>query len=390
VSEQVLLDLTPLVTKSTERGIGRYVRGLVSGLSEIGWGREAGVRVGGFVANEAVSRLSVAADPLGYAERPAKTPVRFANYRRTWLISLGLPLLESSPQTLLHLAEPPGIPWLERRRYCITCHDLISLALRDLYLPHIRHWEKIFISVERIRYARIHRILAVSHATKRDLCNFIRIPEDRVDVVWHGVDHARFHPRGEEGERERVSRAIGTDAPYLLYLGAGDARKDLDTLVSAFAASRARRELHLVLAGNLGVERTAQLRALSQTLGVESSVSLPGYVDEALVPALYRQSRIHVFPSRYEGFGLPVLEALACGTPTITSPGSSLDEVAGDAARIVPCGDMEALATAIDDLAFDEEKRAAFRSRGLARAEEFTWRRSAEQTVAFWRRSLDG
>jgi glycosyltransferase involved in cell wall biosynthesis len=389
VPQQVLLDLTPLVTKSTERGIGRYVRGLVSGLSEIGWGRDQGLDVRGFAANDSVTRLSVVEDALAYVALPAKAPVDFAHYRRTWLISLGLSTFESSRDALIHLTDPMGIPWFERRRYCITCYDLISLALPELYLPRIPHWELLYASIERVRCGRARRILAISHATRRDLCERVGISEDRIDVVWLGVDHARFHAGAGDGDRERVAETVGTDAPYVLYLGAGDARKDLDTLVSAFAASRARREIHLVVAGNIGQGRTERLRALSRELGAEDVLHFLGYVEEAIVPALYRQSRVHVFPSRYEGFGLPVIEALACGTPTITSPGSSLDEVAGDAASIVPCGDVEALATAIDELTYDEEKRQELRSRGLARAREFTWRRCAEQTCLFWRRSLE-
>ncbi|HVU03610.1 MAG TPA: glycosyltransferase, partial [Polyangiaceae bacterium] len=99
-------------------------------------------------------------------------------------------------------------------------------------------------------------------------------------------------------------------------------------------------------------------------------------------------ARVHVFPSRYEGFGLPVLEALACGTPTITSPGSSLDEVAGSAALVVPCGEPEQMAAAVDALVFDDEKRTALREAGIARALTFTWRRCAEETVRFWKRAL--
>jgi glycosyltransferase involved in cell wall biosynthesis len=111
------------------------------------------------------------------------------------------------------------------------------------------------------------------------------------------------------------------------------------------------------------------------------------YVDENLVPALYRNSLLHVFPSRYEGFGLPVLEALACGAPTITSPGSSLDEVAGDAARVVPCANVEALREAIDHLVFDDGAREELRERGFSRARDFTWRRCASKTLRFWRNS---
>ncbi|HVU04586.1 MAG TPA: glycosyltransferase family 1 protein, partial [Polyangiaceae bacterium] len=333
MTEHVLLDLTPLVTKSTERGIGRYVRGLVSGLSEIDFGASSGLSVRGFSATGAVSRFTYP-DALAYSRLPAVPPVPYANYRRTWLVSLALPLLRAPKDAIIHLSEPMGIPWLERRRYTITCHDLISLALPELYLPKIPNWEKLYAAIERVRYGKARRILAVSHATKRDLCRFAKVPEGEVDVVWHGVDHARFQPEAKAGEAQRVRAAIGTAAPYVLYLGAGDARKDLDTLVGAFAVSRARTETDLVVAGNIG-ERAARLRELAAARGVSDRVHLTGYVDERLVPALYRSARVHVFPSRYEGFGLPVLEALACGTPTITSPGSSLDEVAGSAALVV-------------------------------------------------------
>jgi glycosyltransferase involved in cell wall biosynthesis len=280
-----------------------------------------------------------------------------------------------------------GIPWLERRRYGITCHDIISLALPELYLPRIPHWSVVYAGIERVRYGRATRILAVSECTRRDLCRFARISEDKIDVVHHGVDHARFHPRAEPGEREHVAKALGTDAPYVLYLGAGDVRKDLDTLVTAFAETRARKETHLVIAGNIGEGRTESLSLLATTLGVSDIVHFPGFVDEAIVPALYRQSVVHVFPSQYEGFGLPVLEALACGTPTITSPGSSLDEVAGDAASIIPCGDPPGLARALDDLVFDEARRGRLRDRGIERAAPFTWKRCAEATLDYYRRA---
>jgi len=107
-----------------------------------------------------------------------------------------------------------------------------------------------------------------------------------------------------------------------------------------------------------------------------------------VVPALYRQATVHTFLSRYEGFGLPVLEALACGAPTITSPGSSLDEVVGDGALVVPCGEVDALVVALKSAFFERELRAQLVQRGLARARTFTWRKCAEETIGFWQRAI--
>ena len=139
----------------------------------------------------------------------------------------------------------------------------------------------------------------------------------------------------------------------------------------------------------MGRKRRRLLAALTKSHGLERRVVFTGYVDDSLAPAIYRQSRLHVYPSRYEGFGLPVLEAIACGSPTITSTGSSLDEVSGDAAIAVPCGDVDTLQSAMDRLFFDDAERSKLRARAIARAHEFTWRRCAEATLAFWRRSLE-
>jgi glycosyltransferase involved in cell wall biosynthesis len=384
---RVLLDLTPLVTPSSLRGIGRYVRGLVQGLLELGSDPELSIE--GCAANDELSNLELVTDLAEYCGRDAKPPVAFARDRRSILICRAAPRFVLDRPGLLHLTDPKGVPWSRPEPYCLTCHDLIPIVLHEQYLPPIPGWDRLYAAIERFRYRRAARILAVSHATKRDLCTKLDIDESRVDVAWHGVDHTRYHPRAEEGERSRLQGIVGdANSPYVLYLGAGDARKDLGTLIAAFAESRARREARLVIAGHLSPSQLEKLVMQSRALGVESELSLPGYVDERLVPALYRNAAVHVFASRYEGFGLPVLEALACGAPTITSPGSSLDEVAGDAALIVPVGEPEALREGVDRLFFDDEARTRLRERGLARALTFTWRSCAENTKIFWKKAL--
>jgi len=381
----VLLDLTPLVTPSTLRGIGRYVRGLAEGLAELG--EQSDVQVRGLVADPNVSRLELVDDVHAYTRAPAIMPRKKSLERRNRLIRFAAPRLARECDGLLHFTDPIGFPWSGKSGHCLTCHDLIPIILRE-YSSRFPGVLPAKVAFERLRYRRARRILAVSHATKRDLCERLQVEPSLIDVVWHGVDHRVFHPRAEAGELERVQALLGGRQPYVLYIGAGDARKDLDTLLRAFAQSRLRSEATLAIAGQLGWRRVAALNARAAELGITDKLKLLGYVDESLVAPLYRHAAVHVFASRYEGFGFPVVEALAAGCPTITSPDSSLDEVAGDAALIVPCAQPEALAPALETLFFDTEKRRELRERGLTWAGTFTWKACAEQTIAFWRRAL--
>jgi glycosyltransferase involved in cell wall biosynthesis len=381
----ILLDLTPLATGSTFRGIGRYVRGLSEGLAEVG--EQGDLEVRGLVADPRVSRLELIESVHAYTRAPPIVPRRTSLGRRNGLIRFGAARLAQSCAGLLHFTDPVGLPWSGRAGHCLTCHDLIPIIMRE-YSSRIPGALSAKIAFERLRYRRARRILAVSHATKRDLCERLQIAPSVIDVVWHGVDHRVFHPEPQPGELERVQALLGTTEPYVLYVGAGDPRKDLDTLLKAFAVSRLRLDASLAIAGQLGHKRVASLRKLAKQLGVTERVKLLGYVAEELIAPLYRHATVHVFASRYEGFGFPVVEALAAGCPTITSPNSSLDEVAGDGALIVPCGEPEALAVALETLCSDTDKRRELRQRGLAQASKFTWKACATETLAFWRRTL--
>jgi glycosyltransferase involved in cell wall biosynthesis len=382
----ILLDLTPLVTPSTLRGIGRYARGLVQGLSELP--PPTDFELAGITADQRVRKLTVVNDLFGYVTNPVALPVRKSLERRNRLVTFSAPRVARQTHSLLHLTDPDGFPLTKPEGHCMTCHDLIPLILHREYLGRVPWARPYRAFIEKRRYQRARRVLAVSHATKRDLCEQLDLPDDRVDVVWHGVDHHIFHPGKAAHETEAVQRWLGSTRPYVLYVGAGDPRKDLDTLITAFARSRLASDALLVIVGQLRVPRIKALKALARRVGVSDQVKLTGYAEEALIPALYRGASVHVFASRYEGFGFPVVEALACGAPTITSPNSSLDEVAGDAALIVPCGEPDALALALERLFFDTAYAAELRERGLTRAAGFTWRACAEQTVAFWRRAL--
>ena len=187
--------------------------------------------------------------------------------------------------------------------------------------------------------------------------------------------------------RVKDGKTLTTDGPYLLGLGTVEPRKDLPTLVRAFASLAAELPHRLVLAGLAGWGAGA-LAAEVAASGVAERILLAGYVPEADKAALFTGADVFAYPSRYEGFGLPVLEAMACGTPAVTTTGGSLPEVAGDAAALVEPGDAGALAAAVAKLAADPAARRDAAGRGLARAATFTWERCADLTAAAYCRAL--
>jgi glycosyltransferase involved in cell wall biosynthesis len=211
------------------------------------------------------------------------------------------------------------------------------------------------------------------------------VPADRVDVTPLGTD---LRPASAE-QVAALRRRLGLDGPYLLGLGTVEPRKDLPTLVRAFAALAADLPHRLVLAGLAGWG-AGELAAAVAASGVADRILVPGYVPEADKAALLTGADVFAYPSRYEGFGLPVLEALACGTPVVTTTGGSLPEIAGDAATLIEPGDDTALAAAIAKLATDPAARADAAARGLARAATYTWERCAELTAAAYSRALGG
>jgi glycosyltransferase involved in cell wall biosynthesis len=200
-------------------------------------------------------------------------------------------------------------------------------------------------------------------------------------------DPARHGSGAGPGERVADLRArLGLDGPYLLGLGTVEPRKDLPTLVRAFAALAGELPHRLVLAGLAGWG-AGELDAAVAASGVADRILVPGYVPEADKAALLTGADVFAYPSRYEGFGLPVLEAMACGTPVVTTTGGSLPEVAGDAATLIEPGDADALAAALAKLAADPAARQDAAARGRQRAATFTWEHCATRTAAAYRRA---
>lgn len=255
----------------------------------------------------------------------------------------------------------PGCPVV------MTVHDLTPVLNARWHTWRSRLY---FRHVLGRRLRHVDRFIAVSHCTRRDLETVYGVPPDRIDVIHEGVS-ARFHPGRE------------TRQDFILAVGTLEPRKNLRRLISAYGRLRQRGKIsgRLVIAGQPGWGRAVPPVALD-------GVVFTGYVSEAELLALYQTARVFVYPSLYEGFGLPVLEAMACGCPVICSNTSSLPEVAGDAACRVDPGSTQHLADVLNVVHRDEALRRRMSRDGLAQAATFSWRKAADLTVQTYRKAL--
>jgi len=277
------------------------------------------------------------------------------------------------------------LPLVHPRRAVVTIHDLGYLhhpeshpALHRLYLRLSTAWSA---------RAATH-LIAVSQATKSDLVREYDVSPDKVTVVYHGVDE-RFRPVDDPTTLAAVRQRYGIAGPYVLYVGTLQPRKNLVRLVEAFAQILPPLVGGvLVLAGRKGWLYDAIFETVAR-LGLTGRVIFPGYVDAADVPSLMAGAQLFVLPSLYEGFGLPVAEALACGVPVVCANVSSLPEVAGDAALLVDPTDVDALAGAMRRALTDEPLRRDLIARGFRQAARFSWDRCAAETLAVLRLTFD-
>ena len=230
---------------------------------------------------------------------------------------------------------------------------------------------------------RARRVFAISESTRADVVRLLGVPAERVDLAYPGVD-PNFQPLpAAEGAAFRAR--LNLPERFVLYLGTLEPRKNLSTLLTAFATLRAADPgLGLVLAGGRGWWYADLFRQV-QALGLENAVQFPGYVPAEDLPLWYNAAAAFAYPSAYEGFGMPVTEALACGCPVVTTTASSLPEAGGDAAYLVPPADAPALAEALAHALRPDPTR---RARGLAHAARFTWAATAAATAAGYHRAL--
>jgi glycosyltransferase involved in cell wall biosynthesis len=275
-----------------------------------------------------------------------------------------------------------SLPLLSRVPGVVTMYDLSFRRLPDRFPAA----QRLYLStITRLSCGRARRVVAISEATRRDVAELLGVPRERIDLAYPGVD-PRFRPLPVEEVRAFRER-LGLPERFILYLGTLEPRKNLPALVQAFALLRRDQpDLHLVLAGARGWWYHSLLRMISDS-NLGDRVHLPGFVPAEDLPSWYNAATAFAYPSSFEGFGLPVAEALACGRPTVTSDVSSLPEAGGDVALRIPPGDPIALADALARALTPAEAERA-RIAGPAHAHTFTWEAAAASLCATYRRAL--
>jgi glycosyltransferase involved in cell wall biosynthesis len=281
---------------------------------------------------------------------------------------------------LIH--EPAFVgPQTSNRPYVVTVHDLSFLLYPHGFRALNRTYLRIFTQLS---VRRAQRVIAVSESTKRDLVQCYGIPPGKVDVIYNGKDAAfRQLPAGEVAGFQAEQ---GLPERFILFVGTLEPRKNVARLIEAYARLSSDRPPLMLIGGRGWLYDDVFARV--EALNLSDEVHFVGYVPAEDLPRWYNAASLFVYPSLYEGFGLPPLEAMACGTPVVTSTASSLPEVVGDAGLLVDPTDTEELASAMGLVLADAGLREEMRGAGLARARDYSWRRTAQHTVSSYRQAL--
>jgi len=370
-------------------GIGTYIRSLAHALGKI----------------DAENQYTLITSPEE-TKRLTGLPPNFqtAEYRRTdqeFLDHLAFPvLLQSLRADLIHIPLN-RVPVLMPRPYVVTVHDMSNLYFDD---PRSRAWMEMRRWRLRRGLARAERVLAVSEATSRDVQKALGIPAQRIRVIYNAPDPEFLNhgpvadaraggPQAAEHERLRILERYQIHYPFLLYAGSIRPHKNVPRLVEAFAVLRDElashpvyHDLRLIIIGDR-ISQYPQVRHAVIKSRVENTVRFLGFVPFDTLRCFYESAAAFVFPSRYEGFGLPPLEAMASGAPVVCSNVSSLPEVVGDAAVMVNPERVFEIARGIREVLLSDQLRAELVRKGRAQASRFSWERTARQVLEIYRES---
>jgi glycosyltransferase involved in cell wall biosynthesis len=271
----------------------------------------------------------------------------------------------------------------------VTVHDVIQFVLPEYA------WRKIsrmYFGLVSRGARRADAIITVSECSKEDIVRILGVDSERIHVIGNAVDKS-LYPVRDAWLLASVRERYGIRPRFILYFGGFDLRKNVPRLIEAYGRlpQHVRREYQLVISGryqHLGHPLYPDPRETVQRLGLQDEVIFTGQVREVDKAPLFSAATIFAFPSLYEGFGMPVLEAMACGTPVLTSNRSALPEVAGDAGLLVDPYDTDAICRGMAELLESEDLRHELARRGLERARHFTWNQVAEQTVRVYRETV--
>lgn len=375
---RIAVDYTAALKQSG--GIGRYTRGLIRTVAELD--RQNEYRL--------LSAPDAPLEPLTSFQRYPNFDHKLYPLPERWMTiawhRLDLPLPVEWLTGPVDLFHSPNfiLPPVRRAKTLLTVHDLSFIRHPQGAVAKLRRWLKRVVPRS---IARADHILADSHSTKDDLMDIFRVDAARITVVGAGVE-ARFQPINDAAQREAVRQRYRLPTPFILGLGTLEPRKNFTGLIDAFNQSPVRESHHLVIAGGKGWLYD-DVFAAAESSPVTERIHLIGFVADDDLPTLYSLADLFAYPSHYEGFGIPVIEAMACGTPVVCADNSSLPEVAGSAALQVTATDTPALAEALACLVRDQSLREETIAQGFEQARRFTWSAAAARLLQVYQRFGD-
>ncbi len=363
-------------------GIGRYTRQLVKNLLRPD-------------SEDYFSLFTFYGDEKGFSQdvgsaekvefKSKHYPGRFFRFMLFALYATGLsPDFLVSPLDLFH--SPDHVfPACKKIPTVLTIHDLAFLIYPENYTRINRRYLMAMIP-KSVRNAR--KIITDADNTKKDLVRLLKVPEEKIHVIHPGIE-SRFRPMSKDNGTEIRARYYVPNDFYLLYVGTLEPRKNLANLIKAYYEIKNNKGIQhkLVICGAAGW-LYQKLFKLVVELDLQNDIVFTGHIPDEHLPAVYSRAELLIYPSIYEGFGLPPLEAMACGIPVICSNTSSLPEVVGDAAILIDPYNIEKIAEAMIRVISDEDLKSELKEKGLKRAKAFTWEKTAEETLKVYREAV--
>ncbi len=362
--------------KIQDFGIGTYINNLVRELTRLDQENHY-LLLTGVVGKQILSGL-----PENFHPVVQRSPV----YSLRELVGLSWQLWRQRVD--LYHATHYVLPWVVPCRAVVTIHDIIHLLYPE-YLPNRLAF---FYAEWMIRRSlqRGDRIIAVSHNTRADLLQYFNVDGAKIEVIHNGIDDS-FRQTQTREEIDLTLRELGIERPYLLFVGNPKPHKNLDNVVKAYARALQLQDFphRLVCVGDRdGME--FKIRQRAEQLGIRERIRLLGHLPQEALPKVYQGAELFLYPTLYEGFGLPVVEAMASGTPVITSNTSSLKEIGAGYANLVNPLDIDGMARAILQCVRDEEYRVSLRKLGRRRAQDFRCDFMAQKTLEIYRQTIAG
>ena len=351
MSHSLLINLSVLFDRPT--GIATYAKNIVQSLSSLNPVLLSVKNLGDFEHYPVPHKMTPDYGSKGHFRRLLWTQFQLSNiYKQLKADLIYSPI--------------PEAPLYSKSRYIVMCHDLIPLRFPRSTSPLTNYFRYIVPQV----LEQAEHIICNSQATAKDIVNFYGIAASKITPILLGYDANNFYPRHSQKEYLK--------SPYFLYLGRQDPYKNIAGLINAFAAVS--NDYHLAIAGSTDPRFTPQLQQLAKELNIEDRVIWLDYLDYQQLPIVISGATALVFPTFWEGFGLPVLEAMACGTPVITSNLASLPEITGDTAILIDPYDTAAITSAMIEIGRDEVMRSQLGQLGIQQARKFSWSKTGTAT----------